>query len=66
MPRTREELEQIERQTLAPYAQFSGDTRGRKQVEKAEPIMTNLIVPKTMFDYLAQFEHASAKPVPGI
>jgi len=29
MPRTRQELEQIERQTLAPYAQFSGDTRGR-------------------------------------
>jgi dGTPase len=33
MPRTREELEQIERQTLAPYAQFSGDTRGRKYNE---------------------------------
>jgi dGTPase len=33
MPRTREELEQIERQTLAPYAQFSGDTRGRKYDE---------------------------------
>ena len=33
MPRTREELEQIERQTLAPYAQFSGDTRGRKHAE---------------------------------
>ena len=30
MPRTREELEQIERQALAPYAQFSGDTRGRE------------------------------------
>src|SRR3984957_3774774 len=30
MPRTRQELEQIERQTLAPYAQFSADTRGRK------------------------------------
>ena len=29
MPRTRRELEQIERRTLAPYAQFSGDTRGR-------------------------------------
>src|SRR5437868_10566049 len=29
MPRTRQELEQIERQTLALYAQFSGDTRGR-------------------------------------
>ena len=29
MPRTRQELEQIERQLLAPYAQFSGDTRGR-------------------------------------
>src|SRR5689334_7491782 len=33
MPRTRQELEQIERQTLAPYAQFSGDTRGRKYRE---------------------------------
>jgi dGTPase len=30
MPRTREELEKIERQILAPYAQFSGDTRGRE------------------------------------
>jgi len=30
MPRTRQELEQIERQTLAPYAQFSAETRGRK------------------------------------
>ncbi|HEY1717303.1 MAG TPA: deoxyguanosinetriphosphate triphosphohydrolase [Verrucomicrobiae bacterium] len=30
MPRTRQELEQIERQILAPYAQFSGDTRGRE------------------------------------
>jgi dGTPase len=33
MPRTRVELEQIERQILAPYAQFSGDTRGRKYNE---------------------------------
>jgi dGTPase len=30
MPRTRQELEQLERSTLAPYAQFSADTRGRK------------------------------------
>jgi dGTPase len=30
MPRTRQELEQIERQIFAPYAQFSGDTRGRE------------------------------------
>ena len=30
MPRTRQELEQLERQILAPYAQLSGDTRGRK------------------------------------
>ena len=28
MPRTREELERLERQSLAPYAQFSADTRG--------------------------------------
>jgi dGTPase len=33
MPRTCQELEQIERQTLAPYAQFSGDTRGRRHKE---------------------------------
>ena len=33
MPRTRTELEQIERQILAPYAQFSADTRGRKHKE---------------------------------
>ncbi len=30
MPRTRQELEQIERKSLAPFAQFSGDTRGRE------------------------------------
>jgi dGTPase len=29
MPRVRQELEELERQVLAPYAQFSGDTRGR-------------------------------------
>ena len=33
MPRDRQELEQIERQILAPFAQFSGDTRGRKYSE---------------------------------
>ncbi|MGD1087575.1 MAG: deoxyguanosinetriphosphate triphosphohydrolase [Verrucomicrobiota bacterium] len=33
MPRTRQELEQIERQILAPCAQFSGDTRGREYAE---------------------------------
>jgi dGTPase len=33
MPRTRQELEQIERQILAPYAQFSGETRGRAYPE---------------------------------
>src|ERR1700744_6609623 len=33
MPRTRIELEQIERQNLAPYAQLSADTRGRKYKE---------------------------------
>ena len=37
MPRTRQELEQIERQILAPFAQFSGDTRGRKYAE-APPV----------------------------
>ena len=34
MPRTREELEQLERQSLAPCAQFSADTRGRKYPEE--------------------------------
>jgi dGTPase len=33
MPVTREQLEQQERQTLAAYAQFSGNTRGRKYKE---------------------------------
>lgn len=33
MPRTREELEHLERQILAPYAQFSGDSRGRAYSE---------------------------------
>ncbi len=33
MPRTREELEQLERQNLAPYAQLSAETRGRKYRE---------------------------------
>jgi dGTPase len=35
MPRTRQELEQIERMVLAPYAQFSGDSRGRRHEEPA-------------------------------
>jgi dGTPase len=34
MPRTRQELEQIERQVLASYAQFSAETRGRKYPEE--------------------------------
>src|SRR5690349_9982118 len=33
MPRTREELEQLERQNLAPYAQLSGQSRGRTYPE---------------------------------
>jgi dGTPase len=33
MPRTREELEAIERRNLAPYAQMSGDSRGRAHPE---------------------------------
>src|SRR5437870_8762000 len=33
MPRTRQELEQLEKQNLASYAQFSADTRGRKHRE---------------------------------
>ena len=35
MPRTRQDLELIERRTLAPYAQFSGDSRGREHPETA-------------------------------
>lgn len=34
MPRYRQELEDIERRTLAPFAQFSGDTRGRQHPEE--------------------------------
>ncbi len=34
MPRTRQDLEQIERQILAPYAQLSGETRGREFPEQ--------------------------------
>ena len=33
MPRTRQELEEIERLILAPYALFSGDRRGREHKE---------------------------------
>ena len=33
MPRTREQLEQLERQYLAPYAQLSAESRGRKFTE---------------------------------
>jgi dGTPase len=40
MPRTRLELEQIERQTLAPFAQFSGDTRGRVHPEAPPEMRT--------------------------
>jgi dGTPase len=41
MARTREDLEQIEHQILAPYAQFSGDTRGRKHKEAPPEWRTN-------------------------
>src|ERR1043165_7554905 len=34
MSRSRQELEEIERLTLAPYAQFSAETRGRKYKEE--------------------------------
>ena len=37
MPRNRQELEAVERQFLAPHAQFSGDTRGRRFPE-APPV----------------------------
>jgi dGTPase len=35
MPRTRAQLEELERQNLAPYAQVSADSRGRKYEEPA-------------------------------
>src|SRR5215813_9198594 len=35
MPRTRQELEGLEYEMLAPYAQKSGDTRGRKYKESS-------------------------------
>src|SRR6516164_67872 len=34
MPRYRQELEDNERRMLAPFAQFSGDTRGRRYEEE--------------------------------
>jgi len=37
MPRTRQELEALEHQLLAPYAQFSGDSRGR-QFQEPPPL----------------------------
>jgi len=40
MPRTRQELEQLEAQTLAPYAQLSGSSRGRKFKESQSPWRT--------------------------
>jgi len=40
MPRTRKELERIERDILAPYAQMSADSRGRKYRETAPPWRT--------------------------
>src|SRR5579863_3024656 len=33
MPRTRQQLEQMERENLAPYAHLSADSRGRKYPE---------------------------------
>ena len=34
MPYSRSQLEENERQTLAPFAQFSADTRGREHPEE--------------------------------
>src|SRR5256712_9005779 len=41
MPCTREELEKRERQFLAPYAQFSAETRGRKYPEDPPELRTH-------------------------
>ena len=40
MPCNRTELEKRERQFLAPYAQFSADSRGRVHDEKAPELRT--------------------------
>lgn len=40
MPRTRQELERLEHQTLASYAQMSGNTRGRTHKESPSPWRT--------------------------
>jgi len=40
MPRSREEMEQAERRTLAPCAQASGDSRGRRHPETPPPHRT--------------------------
>jgi len=40
MPRTRQELEQLEHQTLAAYAQMSGASRGRTHKETPSPWRT--------------------------
>ncbi len=41
MARTRQELEQLEREFLAPYAQFSADTRGRAHEESGSDWRTH-------------------------
>src|ERR1700692_797473 len=40
MLRTREDLEELERRTLAPYAMASRDSRGRRVPEPEHPIRT--------------------------
>jgi hypothetical protein len=37
-----------------------------KMKEKVTELMTNLWVPKTMFDYLARFEHVTARVTTGV
>jgi dGTPase len=41
VPRTRQELEELERRHLAACAQFSGDTRGRVHPEPPPPLRTH-------------------------
>ncbi len=43
--------------------EVSTDKEG-KPVEKSTELMTNLLVPKSMFEYLAQFDHPTAKARP--
>ncbi len=44
------------------HVTITHDKKGEKR-ETTQKIITNLWVPKTMYNYLAQFDHATAKPL---